>query len=242
MQFRTLAQLAALVGIVAAAPKPQNAPLNFDDVILVGEDGKHQLIKESEYQVLAERGLFSAAPAIAHGDSKRSAAASPHSSTKRCDESDEVQVTSDTSFLNWDVPMSPVVSSSGGGVSVGVTSGYSLANALQVTAGMSASVESILSLSMSVSYTQTWTTTEGSSLTYTLPADNYGLIVSQPQTRRVAGNYISGCTDAPVTTPFTSDTYTSQSYGNLAWVTGVIRLCNSTTYPVPYCIGTGTHS
>lgn len=237
MQISTLAQLVALVGAVSAAPKAPAAPvepLNFNDVILIGDDG-HKLIKMSEYEVLKSRGLLeeqSPAPAI----KQRSKDA------RGCEESEEVQVTSDTSFLNWDVPVSPVVSAAGGGVSVGVTSGYSISNSVTVTAGVSATIESVLGLTMSVSYAETWTTTESSTITYTVPANEYGLIVSQPMVRRVQGNYIAGCTDSPTTTAFTSDTYDSQSYGDLAWVKGVIRLCNSTEYPVPYCIGTGTHS
>lgn len=238
MQFGTLAQMAVLMGVATAAPKPVDT-LAWDDVILVGDGGAHQLIKDSEYEEIKARGLLEPAA----GPATLNARSNEDNLNKRCDESEEVQVTSDTSFLNWDVPMSAVVSSSGSsGVTVGVTSGYSLSNSVSVTAGVSATIESVLGLSMSVSYSETWTTTEGSSISYTLPDNNYGLIVSQPMTRRVVGNYLSGCTDSPTTTAFTSDTYTSQSYGNLAWVTGVIRLCNSTEYPVPYCIGTGTHS
>lgn len=239
MQFGTLAQLAVLMGVASAAPKPLNTPLNWDDVILVGEDGAHKLIKHSEYEDIMARGLLvdaaPAAPVVARS--------SPSSTLdQRCDSSEEVQVTSDTTFTNWDVPMSPVVSSAGGGVTVGVSSGYSIANSVSVTAGVSATIQTVLGLSMSVSYSESWTTTEGSTISYTVPDNSYGLIVSQPKTRRVVGNYLSGCTDSPTVTGFTSDTYTSQSYGNLAWVAGVIRLCNSTVYPVPYCIGDGEHS
>lgn len=236
MQFATLAQLTVLMGVASAAPRPEDTPLSFDDIILFGESGETSVIKESQYQEIKARGLLQPASA------PLAVKARTNNNNKRCDESEEVQVLTDESFLNWDVAMSPVVSSSGGGVTVGVSSGYSIANSVQVTAGVSATIESVLGLTMSVSYSESWTTTEGSTISYTLPDNNYGLIVSQPMTHRVTGNYISGCTDSPTTTGFTSDTYTSQSYGNLEWVTGVIRLCNSTTYPVPYCIGTGSHS
>ena len=76
---------------------------------------------------------------------------------------------------------------------------------------------------------------------YTVPEGQFGRIVSQPLTRRVQGYVYSGCTDSPSKETFMSDTYTSQSYGNLEWVQGVIRLCNSTTYPIPFCIGDGVH-
>ncbi|CAN8097005.1 unnamed protein product [Discula destructiva] len=239
MQVSTLAHLAALVGAVSAAPAP--APLNYDDVLLVGDDGSSKVIKEADYHLLKSRGVLTPAPAAVHAGSIKTRSSS-NDNEKRCDESSEVQVVTDEKFLNWDVPMSSVVSAAGGGVMVAVTSGYSISNALQTTVGMEATIEEVLGLSMQVSYTETWTTTETTAITYTVPANNYGLIVSQPMVRRIEGYYLSGCVDSPAKEAFTSDTYSSQSYGNLEWVTGVIRLCNSTSYPVPYCIGTGEHS
>ncbi|KXH38347.1 hypothetical protein CSIM01_09692 [Colletotrichum simmondsii] len=136
MRFSVLTA-AGLIGAAVAAPAPGPAPLNFDDVIVVGEDGTHTVMKASEYDALERRAALPVAPAPALGD--------------------------------------------------------------------------------------------------------YGLVVSQPNVRRVTGNIFSGCTDSPTVDAFTSDSYSDQSYGNLAWVKGVIRLCNSTTYPVPYCIGQGEH-
>lgn len=77
---------------------------------------------------------------------------------------------------------------------------------------------------------------------FSVPAGQWGVVVSNPYTRRLSGNVVSGCTDSPTTEEFSSDSYTSQSYGDLSWVTGPIRICNSSTYPVPYCVGTGTHT
>ncbi|GKT43508.1 uncharacterized protein ColSpa_03689 [Colletotrichum spaethianum] len=231
MRFSVLTA-AGLIGAAAAAPAPAPVALNFDDVIVVGEDGTHQIMKSAEYDALQARAALVPAPAIK----------SPEGVSRRgCEESTEIQVLTDDEFLNWDVAISPVLSSNGGSATVSVANGYSIANSVSVTAGMTATVEKVLGLSLSVSYSETWTTTETQTIGFTVPDGQYGLVVSQPSVHRVTGNVLSGCTDSPSKTEFTSDTYTSQSYGNLAWVKGVIRLCNSTTYPVPYCIGNGEH-
>lgn len=94
---------------------------------------------------------------------------------------------------------------------------------------------------MSLTYSETWTTTETTTFTFNVPSGQYGLVVSNPYTHRVAGNVLSGCTDSPTSDAFTVDSYTSATYGSLSWVEGPITLCNSSTYPVPYCVGSGTH-
>lgn len=103
-------------------------------------------------------------------------------------------------------------------------------------------LEAIFTASLSLSYTETWTTTETTTFTFSVPAGQYGVIVSQPYTHRVQGNVLSGCTDSPTSNAYTADSYTSATYGGLDWVKGPIVLCNSTTYPIPYCVGTGEHS
>ncbi|KAI1491715.1 hypothetical protein F5X96DRAFT_630134 [Biscogniauxia mediterranea] len=242
MLFRHLSQILAVVGTASAAPKPQY--LNFDDVVLFNADGTTNIVKESEYQDLVARGHLDApAPRSLPPAAAAISSSSSGEKHRRCDDSNEVQITSDTSFLNWDVAMSPVVSAQGGDATVSVASGYSLANDVTVTQGVTvSSLESILQASLQVSYSQTWTSTETQTLLYKVPDGQFGLVVSQPRVRRVQGNYITGCVDDPVKNPFTSDTYTNQTYGNLNWVQGIIRLCNNTVYPVPYCIGEGTHS
>lgn len=112
---------------------------------------------------------------------------------------------------------------------------------LQVTEGVSATLESVLTMSMSITVSETWTTTETQTFTFNVPNGQYGVVVSNPYVHRLTGNVLSGCTDSPTTDAFTADSYTSETYGALSWVTGPITLCNSTTYPIPYCIGTGSH-
>ncbi|TEA13181.1 hypothetical protein C8034_v005021 [Colletotrichum sidae] len=235
MRSSTVLAALGLLGAAAAAPKPMPVALSYDDVIVVGENGSHQVMKAYEYDALQARAERQVAPAVTTRPDELAA--------RGCAEQTEVQVTSDEEFLNWDVAISPVLSSVGGSATVSVANGYSLANTVTVSASATLSIAKLaLGISLSVSYAETWTTTETQTLGFTVPDGQYGLVVSQPNVRRVKGNIFSGCTDSPAVTEFTSDTYSSQSYGNLNWVKGVIRLCNSTTYPVPYCIGEGSHN
>ncbi|KAF9871036.1 hypothetical protein CkaCkLH20_11453 [Colletotrichum karsti] len=234
MRFSVLAA-SALAGVAIAAPRPAPVALNYDDVIVVGEDGSHTVMKSAEYDALQAREKRMVAPAIT--------SRSEGIEARGCAESTEVQVLSDESFLNWDVAMSPVLSSMGGSATVSVANGYSIANTYTVSSSISSTIAEIgLGVSLSVSYAETWTTTETQTIGFTVPEGQYGLVVSQPNVRRVKGNIISGCTDSPTYGEFTSDSYSSQAYGNLNWVKGVIRLCNSTTYPVPFCNGDGAHN
>ncbi|KAH8660552.1 hypothetical protein BX600DRAFT_438765 [Xylariales sp. PMI_506] len=249
MQFRYIVQLAAVARAVSAAPADsQPRALDFDDIVVLYSDGSSDVVKEYEYAGLAARGIVPSLeaprdvdpPKTNTGrDEDRSAAA--RGPQRRCEESTEIQITSDTKFLNWDVPMSPVVSGAGGSASVSVSSGYSISNSLTVGTSVSSSLEGFFSTTLSVDYSESWDSSQTTQLTYNVLEGEYGLVVSQPNVRRVQGNVLSGCTDSPTTQSFMSDSYTSQSYENLNWVTGIIRLCNSTEYPVPYCIGTGSH-
>jgi len=102
-------------------------------------------------------------------------------------------------------------------------------------------VPEILTLSLSITTTTTWTTTDSETFTFWVPPGAHGLVVSQPYVRRVTGNLVTGCTDSPSYEPFTSDSYSSQTYNSMSWVKGPIILCNSTQYPVPFCNGQGVH-
>jgi hypothetical protein len=227
----TLLALISLASVSqAAATKKILSP---DEVIVLKTDGTSQVMKAADFHALET------APAV----TKHTSTSKRGLQRRGCEESTEVQVLSDKEFLNWDVAMSAVVSSLGGSVgTVSVTSGFSISN--QVSVGVSFDVsliESILGVSMSVDYSQSWTSDQQQSLSFEVPKDHHGIIVSQPYVRRVEGNVLSGCTNNPSKTSFVSDTYESQSYGNLEWVKGVIRLCSSKTYPIPFCNGEGSH-
>ncbi|SPO03583.1 uncharacterized protein DNG_06266 [Cephalotrichum gorgonifer] len=224
--------LISLLSLVSASPTAQS--LSYDDVVLLGEDGKTTIMKDYEYAKISAR--ETTAEHAIHAMSGRR-------TPRGCEESSEVQVLTDETILSADIPLSPVIGSQGGQAVVAVSQGYSISNTVSVGASAGASfLEGVLSLSLSVSYDESWSSSQEQSLTFTVPDGQYGLIVSQPSTRRVSGNLLTGCTDSWNKEEFVSETYSSRSYGNLNWVQGVIRLCNSTEYPVPYCVGQGFHS
>jgi hypothetical protein len=227
----TLLALISLVSVSQAAAT--NKILSSDDVIVLKTDGTSQIMKAADLERLET------APAI-----EARSTAKKDLQRRDCQKSTEIQVLSEKEFLNWDVAMSPVISSLGGAkATVSVTSGFSIANSLKVGVGFSIPViKDILTSSLSIDYTQTWTSSQQQSLSFVVPDDHHGIIVSQPYVRRVQGRVIDGCTDAPDKSEFISDSYESQSYGDLQWVKGIIRLCTSKTYPIPYCNGEGSHN
>ncbi|KAH7177031.1 hypothetical protein EDB81DRAFT_898652 [Dactylonectria macrodidyma] len=237
MLFITLATFLGFASSAIAAPAPTT--LSQDDIIVLKSDGTSQVMKAADFDRLELEAREASTTSL-----RPKGLGAPKLGRRGCEESTEFQVLSDTKFLNWDMAISPVISSLGGkSATVAVTDGYTLSNTLTVSESFDLTVvKDFFSASLSVSYAESWTTQQSQTLTFTVPDDQYGVIVSQPYVRRVTGNVISGCTDSPTTAEFTSDTYTSQSYGDLSWVTGVIRLCSSASYPIPYCIGTGSHT
>ncbi|KAH6664801.1 hypothetical protein F5X68DRAFT_143917 [Plectosphaerella plurivora] len=210
--------------------------LSSDDILVLGVDGSTQVMKANEFAALEAR---AAAPSPADFSSLPGEPAID----RRCAWTREVQVLSDTQFLNWDVAMSPVISSVGGKGTVTVTSGSEISNSISVGSSVSVgTLDQIFGMSLSIEASQSWTSSYEQSLTFEVPEGHHGLIVSQPYVRRVEGNVWSGCVDNLEKTPFSSDSYTDRTYGtDLKWVAGIIRLCSSTTYPIPYCVGEGSH-
>lgn len=242
--------LLALAGLVSAVPAKQPRILQFDDVILPRADGGFDVMKDWEWEDVERRMARRAEEAIAMEHKRRAlagetvpqGAVTSGLSRRGCEESEELQVISDTSFTDWDVAMSPVLGATGGSATVMVSKGYSVASSLAITASEDVSVPDILKVSLSITATETWTTTDTQTFSFAVPLGQYGVVISNPLTRRVTGNFLSGCTDSPTTTPFTSDSRTNQTFGELSWVAGPIKMCNSTSYPIPYCIGDGSHA
>ncbi|KAI3397661.1 hypothetical protein diail_10532 [Diaporthe ilicicola] len=229
--------LLSLVGAAQALVAPRI--LQFDDVIVPNADGSYSVMKDFEYGIQKSKREMRNKRAI------RSPPTIPSVSDldKRCDESTEVQVLTDTNFYNWDIAMSPVISNAGSNAAtVGVTKGYSVSNSLSVTESNTYTfLPEVLTASLSITVKTEWTTSDTQTFTYWVPAGQAGLVVSNPYVRRVTGNVLTGCNDAPSYDPFTSDSYSSQTYSEMTWVKGPIILCNNTVYPIPYCTGEGIH-
>ncbi|KKY39432.1 hypothetical protein UCDDA912_g00644 [Diaporthe ampelina] len=253
MLFTSSAAVFALVGIAAAAPAKEEPRLLFhDDVVLPRADGGFDVMKDWEWTDV-ERRMEKEARDRAVEYKRRSLAGEnipvgasvaeyESSVERRCDESSEVQVLTDSQFTNWDVAMSPVIGATGGQATIAVTKGYYVTNSISVGTGADYTVEkNVLKVSMKVDYSHSWTTTDSETFTYYITPGQYGVVVSNPYTRRITGNFVKGCTDSPSYDPFTSDSYENQNYSGMSWVAGPIRLCNASSYPIPYCTGSGTH-
>ncbi|GKT51423.1 uncharacterized protein ColSpa_11604 [Colletotrichum spaethianum] len=226
-----------LAALAFAAPNPPRI-LAADDIVLLNHDGTSRIMKAADYEALeiaaAVRNSF---------DSHDNITSTPGIVRRGCEKSNEVQVMSDESFLNSDVAISPIASSLGNvTTTLRVSNGFKVANHLKIGSQITFGGDSIVKVSLGMNLDIEWSTSQENSLKYEVPANMYGVIVSQPYVRRMQGHLLSGCTDSPAKTPFTADTYESQSYGSLSWVKGVIRLCSSETYPIPYCVGQGQHT
>ncbi|KAK2053103.1 hypothetical protein LY76DRAFT_668618 [Colletotrichum caudatum] len=234
----------------AAAVSVHPRMLNVDDVVLLSPDGNSRVMKAADYDALERAAAMAHAPASAPL-SPRGATTSSSSSTSRitrrrrgCEQSSELQTLSETTFVDWDVPMSPVVQAVGDNKAVvSIAPGYSVSNSLKIRARLRVRLEGIIHrIGRDMAWGTTWTTTEENTYRYTMTGGLYGIIVSQPYVRRVEGVLLSGCTDSPDVDPFEYDSYSNHTYGHLQWVTGVIRLCVNETYPIPFCVGQGFHS
>ncbi|KXH30420.1 hypothetical protein CNYM01_00588 [Colletotrichum nymphaeae SA-01] len=220
--------------VIAAPPRPRT--LAADDVILLGHDGTSKIMKATDYNAIE-----TATPIPAQITSYN-VTRTPHLTRRGCQQSTEVQVTSDEEFLNWDIAISPVASSlEGSSAGISVSNGVEISNSLAIGSEITIGGSDIISVSLGMNLDMSWSTSQANSLEFDIPANMYGVIVSQPFVRRVQGKLLTGCTDDPTKTTFMADTYESQGYGQLSWVKGVIRLCTSKTYPIPYCIGEGQH-
>lgn len=128
MHFTPVALLSLLGAAQALAPPKI---LGFDDVIVPSDDGKSfSVMKDYEYGIQKSKREMMDKRAMHDAPTIPSAA----ELQKRCDENNEVQVLTDTSFTNWDVAMSPVISNTGSSMAtVSVSKGYEVGNTLSVS-------------------------------------------------------------------------------------------------------------
>ncbi|KAF7585763.1 hypothetical protein BBP40_010150 [Aspergillus hancockii] len=149
----------------------------------------------------------------------------------------------DQEFLGWDIAMSPITHANGADATVSIASGQTVANAVQVGASVSATVDKWLQIGTSISYTETTTNTLTGTATMTIPKNKWGAIVSNPLTHRRRGYVFSGTPGKGQFDYFQADSFDRKSvaYQNakLDWVEGVITTCLGDTYPLKMCNGEG---
>ncbi|KAH8794352.1 hypothetical protein F5882DRAFT_288984 [Hyaloscypha sp. PMI_1271] len=250
MLSSTLTALLFGVTFVTAATLPPRM-LTEDDVILYGRNGRVEVMKRSEYSVIAatDSPFYNAdnvPPANATVYKATSSSTTDELPTRalgaRCSTETVFTLNPVETFLNWDILMSRVVKANTDGTIVSVTEGFSISNSISVSASATLSlVENFLSTTFSISYTETWDSSYAAAYTFSVPTGKYGAVVSNPSTTRHSGYVDIGCiAEGATRVAFQADSYTSMSYDSLAWVDGVIQLCTGDTFPLPRCTGSGT--
>ncbi|KAH8704655.1 hypothetical protein GQ44DRAFT_716399 [Phaeosphaeriaceae sp. PMI808] len=236
--------LASGVSLISAAPAP--VQVGVDDVILYG-NGKFTLMKREDFAALEEaRNSATAPPKPSHldeslttftGNETNVATAQPL--TKRAEQVLIVPLPA-SRFLGWDVQMSAVVK--GAPTTISVSSGYSITNGISVNVGSSLTlIKDFLSVSMSVDYSQSWTSTQSQLFSAPVPADKFGAFVSNPWTNRASGNIWRGTIGGDGSLEhYQADSFESKSFDSMNWVDGVISLCVGDTFPLKRCLGEGT--
>ncbi|GKZ16876.1 hypothetical protein AbraIFM66951_006369 [Aspergillus brasiliensis] len=149
------------------------------------------------------------------------------------------------SFLGWDIAMSTVTHANQAPVTLAIQSGQSIANS--ITTGASADftlVEDFLSLTTSISYQETTTSTITGTVTMTIPENKWGAIVSNPLTHRSRGYVFTGEPgNGGSFEYYQADSFEDASYtygeGKLEWVKGVVTTCLGDGYPLKRCEGEG---
>jgi hypothetical protein len=154
--------------------------------------------------------------------------ASPISARQSSCQSTTSFVTDKTqTFVDWDVQMSPVVLGAGSGVTVTVSSGWSISNAVSVSAGLDVKfIKDRLGGSLGVDYTRTWTTVTSLLYATSVKAGDAGVWITRPWTHRRYGRTFQGCPGSLVQTgTWMADSHDDGSYDNAKWVSGFITAC-----------------
>ncbi|GKT97521.1 hypothetical protein CT0861_03173 [Colletotrichum tofieldiae] len=145
----------------------------------------------------------------------------------RCSPTSSFVIDKEQRFVDWDVQMSPVTLGAGSGILVRVESGWTVSNAVAVSAGIDSKwLKDKLTASFGVSYTRTWTSVTSFSHQTTIAAGFRGVFISQPWTNRKYGRTFQGCPGSMVQTgTFMADSHEEGSYDNARWVSGQITAC-----------------
>ncbi|PSN60264.1 hypothetical protein BS50DRAFT_579417 [Corynespora cassiicola Philippines] len=257
MQLTSAFALASSLALVSAFPTPDGASkpitVRHDDVVLVGE-GRFEVMKRSEFAELEQLrkssipppapGHFNASlksysgPELGHAVSESNTS----SHTKR--KNQNIIIPNEPQrFLGWDVLMSQVVK--GAPTTIYVGTGYEISNEISVGVGLEVGlISDFLSVSTSVDYSNSWTSTQSQELEAEVPEGMYGAFVINPWTNRQSGYIWTGDMGklgaGGSRTYWQADSFESRKYGDLAWVDGLITLCTGAEFPLKRCMGEGT--
>lgn len=152
---------------------------------------------------------------------------------------------SDQEFLDWDIPMSTVLYANQRDATVALAGGQMVADAIMGGGGFTLTlVPDFLTATGSGSYTKTTTALVTGTVTFTIPANNHGVIVSRPWVNRRRGMIWSGRPGNSRSDYWQADSYNPAEYNypagaKLKWVKGIITTCLSPKYPIARCHGKG---
>jgi hypothetical protein len=222
--------------------------LTENDIIVWGSNGRMEVMNKSEFALLASQSstafnLTASTPISLNSTITNNTLSSRSLSPRGCSSQTYFTMNDPETFLNWDVPMSSVLKGNTATTTVTVTQGYTIANSISVGIATTYTlIEKILTTTLSISYTETWTSSYSAAYAFAIPEGKYGVVVSNPATTRHSGFIDVGCIGSSERSYFQADSYSSKAYGGLSWVDGTISLCTGDTYPVPMCNGGGTIS
>lgn len=231
---------------LASAAAIQPRTLTENDIVVWGANGRVEVMSKTSYALLTSNfNLTSPPPTSINATTPTSNyTLSSRTVSSRCSKETIFTLDTPTTFLNWDVPMSSVLKGNGDNTLVAVTAGYTISNSISVGESTALTpIKDFLTITLSIDYTESWSSTRSDSYTFKIPDGKYGAVVSNPKTTRNSGRVDIGCVaEATETTYFMADSYSSKAYGGLSWVEGIITLCTGDTYPLPMCVGDGTLS
>jgi len=240
--------LAALVAVATAAPA--SIILRSDDVVLYGQ-GRYQIMKRtdlSELEDLRKNNIVPPMPGyldekLFHGpgDAAPTNITTSDPPINRRFSSNTLIIRNPASrFLGWDIQMSEVVQGAPTGITI--SSGYDISNSVSVGSSATFSlVKDFLEASVSIDYTTSWSSSQSQQFSAEVPAGKYGAFVSNPWTNRESGNVFKGVIGSEGSlTYYQGDSFDAKSFGQLAWVDGIISLCTGDAFPLPRCLGEGT--
>ncbi|KAJ4208583.1 hypothetical protein NW767_001691 [Fusarium falciforme] len=208
--------------------------LQPEEVILYGE-GRMEVVHESVYHsLIASDGISEdipevpeAFPAPSHPFKAPKSSNDSSLSKRQCDLTTAVVTDRSETFVDWDVQMSPVIIGTGDGITVSVTSGYSVSNSVSVSGGADWTVvKDKLGLSFGVDYSRTWTSSASINIAAKV-ADGYsGVMITKPIKTRKYGRVLKGCIGSQTESgTFSADSFEEKEYAGIKWVSGKIRCC-----------------
>jgi hypothetical protein len=234
-----------ILALSTAATAAPTITLRSDDVLLYGA-GRYQILKRTDLadlEALRKNGTTPPMPGyldpnLTTKNGTNTAQSAPRSIQKR--DTSIVIPGPDTRFLGWDVQMSQVVQ--GAPTTITVTTGFDISNSISVgTSATLGIVEAFLSATVSVDYSQSWTSSQSQQFSGEVPAGKYGAFVSNPWTNRKSGSVFEGTVGSEgVVTAYQADSFEEKGFGQMRWVDGVISLCMGDAFPLPRCLGEGT--